>query len=530
MEQYFQQAWSFFNSFDWDLLRNNRFIVIGLISGVALFFSFLLYALCVRLYRKLFFLYNSKQRDTTFFSDDKFYDGLKLNVSVVVKKQLGDFFLRHVEKFMETNFQDFLKKRSPIFYQNEKSREIIFKCFPNDEEDKMIQELYIFWELGFHHPKLPLIFMIYFASIKKQGFLSILLSLLNYPNMDISQRKLIFLYFQDLLKKPIDIVDFPFDELDEIYQTNNLWLSQVISSYKYEWDISTFKEKISSFQIFKEIKYRPPMRDLLMFFMSKSTKLLRHYIVLNFTNFLGDVAGEVISQLVFKYGDYKKLLKITHPTKELRILTRSIFQNVEGQEDLRLLKRDRDLVITYLSKQRYAKLHIFYYLKAIDAPLGAAQHYGMNNDEVDKMMQGAMLLPIGVRWIFFQYLVYMQKWHKALVLFEMLGFYKNQTSAKILQFRCLFYSTNEVTKKEEYLNEIKKTSQENPENLSIMNEYAVHCIEMNKILDAQKTFKKMQKKDSNHLVALYNQALLFENLYSEAIKTKWGKLHQAKVS
>ena len=526
MEKYFQQTWSFFNSFAWDQLRNNNFITVGVISGVALLVFFLLCILCVRLYSKLFFLHKSKKSDREFDFDDK----CKLNVAESIKQQLGELFLRHVKEFMEENFESFLKTRSPIVYQENKSRKIILKCFPNDEEDKIIEELYIFWELGFRHSKLPLVFMIYFASIKKENLMSILSSFLDYPNIDASQKKLLWLYFQDLLTSFIDIVTFPLDEIENIYRTENLLLSRVISAYQGEWNITTFKEQVNSFQLFKAIEYRPPMREFLILFLSKSTQRLNSYIVLNFTKFLGNIAGDMIAQLVFKSGNYKKLLKITHPSKELQILTHSIFQNVQKQEDLRSLHTDQDAVITYLSKQKYAKLHICYYLKAIDMPLSTAQHYQLDCDEVEKTMKEAASLPIGIRWLFFQYLVYMEKWHQALKLFEMLGLYKNRISGKIFRLRCLFYNTDQMSEKKRYLNEIKKISEENSENLAIMNEYAIHCIEVNKILDAQRALKKMQKKSLNHPVALYNQALLFENLYSEAIKQKWRKLHQARVS
>ena len=520
--EYNQQILDFLRSFLWDKFFHENFFIISLSSIFLL--SYCSYKLYRRLSSKILFTKKVKKEKKIVF-EEKFCDKMKLNITNISKRKLAEIFFCSVDQFMADDFDQFLKVRSPILFQDLKTYKIKFKCYPSHERNRQIEELYTFWELGFRHPKLPLILMIYLFPIEKDDIKSILLKFLNYPGINISQKSLLWLYFQDILKKPVDITRFPVEEIETHYQTENLLFSKIISSHEYPWNIITFREQVRSFCILKEIEAHPPMKELLVFLISKSTRMLRSYIALNFTRFLGKIGEKIILETIFKFGNYQKLLKIPDISGELKIFILSIFQNNQGQDDLRISKSKKELIIKYLSQQRYPKLHIFYYLKAINASIDTITKYGMNDCEIKNIMEHPKLLPLGMRWIFFQYLVYLKKWKKGLIFYESLGIYRNQVAGKLFRLRCLFHDAND---KEKYFQEIRKLLDDHPDNLSVVNEYAVYCINMNKTREAQKIFKKMQKQSGDHPVVLYNQALLFENLYSEAIKQRWRKFDQVK--
>ena len=470
--------------------------------------------------------HHSGEKNTSAFEVPKEpYKELRLNISKQAKKGLIEVFQRRLNKFMEDSFLEFLETRSPAFFQDRETKKIKLKCFPNNDEDLAIEELYTFWEMGFHHPELPLIFAIYFASRGSPMLETLLLELLNYKAMNLSQKNLIWLYFQDVLKEEVNVDTFPIDELEKKYQTDNLLFSQLISSYQDQWDRKTFKMQIGSSGMFDKLKYSPQMKDLLMLFFSKSTPLLTKFMCTRFAPFLGKIAEEYISSITFKYGDYSKLLKIDQPSSPLDKLINRIFQNNPQQESLKLPEEEAKIIIDYLSEKPYSSLHIFYYLKSVNAPVDEIKRYGLNADHVKQIIKKPLSIPIRIRWIFFQYLVHIQEWEKALGFYHTLGVYRNKLAARLFRLRCLFYSENRKTK---YLNQIKALWEEYPKDLSIMNEYAIHCFEMNKKREAQKVFRKMQKQTPSHPITLYNQAIFFETIYAKAIKKKWGKLRETE--
>ena len=450
----------------------------------------------------------------------------KVKSGVPPKAQEGliRVFHRRSQEFIKDHFDEFLEARSPAFFQNLETQKITLMLFPKNDEDPAIEELYAFWEMGFRHPELPLIFAIYFASREHGSLKSMLLGMLNYKEINISQKSLIWLYFQDVLNlsKKVNIDMFSIEDLEKKYQTDNLLFSQIISSYQGLWDRRVFMMQIGLSGMFDRLKNNPQMKDLLKIFLSRGAPFFTRFIYLRFANSLGETTENYIANIAFRFGNYRKLLKIDQPSQALRQWRHSIFQNEPQQEYLELTQGKQnktETVLLYLSKKEHARLHIFYYLKSINAPLDEIKRNGLSNTEIDQIITKPGELPIRIRWIFFQYLVHIREWKKALDFYHALGFYKSGAAGKLFRLRCLFNHTDQKTK---YLDQIKELWREYPKNLTIMNEYAVDCFEMGKEWEAQKVFRKMQKQSPAHPVISYNQATLFKNIHSRTIRNSYN--------
>ena len=449
------------------------------------------------------------------------YQKVKSGVPPKAQKGLTKVFHRRLKEFIEDRFDEFLETRSPAFFQDLTTQKITLMLFPKDDEDPAIEDLYAFWEMGFRHPELPLIFAIYFASRDHKSLKPLLLRMLSYKEINTFQKSLIWLYFQDVLNlsRKVNIDMFPIDDLGKKYQTDNLLFSQIISSYQGRWDRRLFMTQIGSSGMLDKLKNNPQMKDLLKIFLSRSTPLFTRFLHLRFASSLGEFTENYIANIAFRFGDYRKLLKIGQPSQALRQWRHSIFKNEPQPEYLELTQGKQEkteTVLLYLSEKEHAWLHIFYYLKSINASLDEIKRHGLGNAEIDQIITNHGELPIRIRWIFFQYLVHIQEWEKALDFYHALGFYKNGAAGRLFRLRCLFNHTDQKTK---YLDQIKELWREYPKNLTIMNEYAIDCFEMGKEWEAQKTFRKMQKQNPSHPVISYNQAMLFRNIHSRTIQS-----------
>ena len=448
------------------------------------------------------------------------YQKVKSGVPPKAQKGLTKVFHRRLKEFIEDRFDEFLETRSPALFQDLRIQKIKLMLFPTNDEDPAIEDLYAFWEMGFRHPELPLIFAIYFASREHGSLKRLLLGMLSYKEINISQKSLIWLYFQDVLNlnRKVNIDMFPIDDLGKKYQTDNLLFSQIISSYQGLWDRKLFMAQIGSSGMFDKLKNNPQMKDLFKILLSRGTPFFTRFIHLRFAGSLGGVTEKYIADVAFRCGDYRKLLKIGQPSNALRQWRHSIFKNEPQPEYWELTQEKQEkteTVLLYLSEKEHARLHIFYYLKSINAPLDEIKRHGLDDAEIDHITTNHRELPIRIRWIFFQYLVHIREWKKALDFYHALGFYKRGAAGRLFRLRCLFNHTDQKTK---YLNQIKELWREYPKNLTIMNEYAVDCFEMGKDWEAQKIFRKMQKQSPFHPVISYNQVMLFKNIHSRAMR------------
>ena len=69
---------------------------------------------------------------------------MKLNITNLSKRKLAEIFFCSVDRFIVDHFDKFLKMRSPILFQDLRTSKIKFKCFPNHERNREVEELYTF--------------------------------------------------------------------------------------------------------------------------------------------------------------------------------------------------------------------------------------------------------------------------------------------------------------------------------------------------------------------------------------------------
>ena len=447
------------------------------------------------------------------------YHGDALPFNKTLRTSLEEMFQHRCKGLQEKRLRDLLEKLTPVVMP-QKNNSGIARAYLSNSKIRLLEELFTLWRMGFRDDRLPILFLFYYDSIGSHGIEELVFSLKNYPGLSDSQSVLTQFYFQDVLGRPVFIEDATLEKLEKIYQTPNLELSLALYHYRGNWNLKNFRRLVSEFPIFKKLVYNTRIKGWLIELLENSTDLLTSYMFIHFSSLIGSLAEGIVCKVVFKHGNYEKLKMLENPSPEISSFTNALFRYHLDKKGIANI----DKVISYLTKQTYGKLHIFSFLRGIQS-LERLHNYSMTKDEISETIDQKEQMPIHIRWIFFQYLIYTQYYEEALLIYSRLGVFKNTVSARLFRIRCMF-NMNERYKA---YTDIKKLMEESPDDISIMNEYAIYCSQMEQHGEAERIFQKIEQKYPEHPIALYNQAVLFENYYSEAIRKKWNKVEELKL-
>ena len=436
-----------------------------------------------------------------------------------LRTSLGEMFQHRCKGLQEKRLRDLLEKLTPVVMP-EKNASGIARAYLTNSKIQLLEELFTFWRMGFRDDRLPILFLFYYDSLGNHDIEDLVFSLKNYPDLSDSQSVLIQFHFQDILGRPVFIEDSTLEKLEKIYQTPNLELSLALQHCRGKWNLKNFRQLVNEFPICKKLVYDPRIKGWLIAFLGDSTDLLASYMFLHFNRLLGSLAEGIVCKVVFKHGNYEKLKMLENPSPEISSFTNALFRYHLTKKGITNI----DGVISYLTKQTYGKLHIFSFLRGVQS-LERLHHYTMSKDEVNEIIEQEVQIPIHIRWIFFQYLIYTRAYEEALLIYNRLGVFRNTISARLFRIRCTF-NMNERYKA---YADIKKLMEESPDDISIMNEYAIYCSQMEQHGEAERIFQKIEQKHPEHPIVLYNQAVLFESYYSEVIRKKWDKVEELKL-